>query len=268
MGQPMQATVDTRSGLTYVRSGEGPPLLLVHGFPLDSSMWNGQFEPLSRASTVIAADLPGFGRSGLGNGAGSIDSYADRLAELLTGPGISSPVVFCGHSMGGYVGWSFLRRHRERVGGMILCHTRSKADSATIARGRRLAAQRVTESGTQALVDDMLLKLVSKATQIGNPEVAIRLQAIMLAAGRDSVSAALVAMAERKDSTSLLAEIDFPVLVVAGEDDPITPAEEMQELANGIRGSTFRLIAGTGHISPMEQPDRFNHLVAEFLAGL
>ena len=264
----MKTGFDAESGLAFIRAGKGPAILLVHGFPLDSSMWHGQIGQLAESSTVIAADLAGFGGSELREATVSMDSLADRLARMLPGIGVVEPVVFCGHSMGGYVGWSFLRRHREKLRGLVLCHTRSAADSEVVARGRRQTALQVLESGAKKLVDDMLGKLLSRKTGIENPHVMEQLQAIMNSARLESVAAALLAMAGRVDSTQLLPQIDFPVLVVAGDHDQITPVDEMREMAEKIPGSTFETVAGTAHLAPMERPEEFNRIVAEFLSRL
>src|SRR5262245_39173754 len=98
-----------------------PPLLLVHGFPLDHSMWKYQLADLADAARIIAPDLRGFGRSGVTPGTVSMERYADDLAALLDALKIAEKIVFCGLSMGGYVAWQFWRKHASRVARLILC---------------------------------------------------------------------------------------------------------------------------------------------------
>src|SRR5688572_24046563 len=89
--------------LNVLDQGAGPPLLLVHGFPLDHTMWREQAAAFSKSHRVIAPDLRGFGKS---TGAGEVltmSSLADDLAALLDAMQIREPVTFCGLSMGGYV---------------------------------------------------------------------------------------------------------------------------------------------------------------------
>ena len=105
------------------------PLLLVHGFPLDHTMWAAQIEAISSRCRVIAPDLRGFGRSPPAGERTTMEQFADDLAGLLDAIGISEPVVYCGLSMGGYIGWQFWRKHANRLRGLILCDTRATADS-------------------------------------------------------------------------------------------------------------------------------------------
>src|SRR5215208_3874623 len=128
--------------LACIDAGAGQPVLLVHGFPLDHSMWNAQIEALSNHSRVIAPDLRGFGQSPLG----SVDSthgitmerYADDLAEFLDklNLGPDQPIVFVGLSMGGYIAWQFARKYASRLQALALLDTRALADSDEARAGR------------------------------------------------------------------------------------------------------------------------------------
>ncbi len=123
-----------------------PTLLMVHGFPLDHSMWRYQIRPLSEHGRVLCPDLPGFGRSTTGGQPISMRQMADDLAGYLDQLGIDQ-VVFCGLSMGGYIGWQFWRHHSQRLSGLIACDTRSGADTETVARARRISANLVRQQG-------------------------------------------------------------------------------------------------------------------------
>src|SRR5689334_1088803 len=93
--------------LNVVERGRGTPLLLVHGYPLDHSMWRGQIDGLSDVCRVIAPDLRGFGASEVTAGTVTMEQMADDAAALLDAQKINDPIVFCGLSMGGYVAWQF-----------------------------------------------------------------------------------------------------------------------------------------------------------------
>src|SRR5262245_49111398 len=99
--------------LNVVERGKGQPFLLAHGYPLDHSMWQGQIDGLSDKFRVIAPDLRGFGSSDTTSGTVTMEQMADDLAVLLTALAVNEPIVFCGLSMGGYVGWQFALRHRQ-----------------------------------------------------------------------------------------------------------------------------------------------------------
>src|SRR5690349_15812928 len=105
--------------LNVMQKGAGRPLLLVHGFPLDHSMWDQQIAALSSDFQVIAPDLRGFGGSDVTPGVVTMAQLADDLAKLLDALSISQPIALCGLSMGGYVAWEFWRRHPSRLSHLI-----------------------------------------------------------------------------------------------------------------------------------------------------
>lgn len=251
--------------LHLAEAGAGPPLLLVHGFPFDHTMWTGQLAALARHARVLAPDLRGFGRS---DGAGEtveMAQYADDLAGLLDARGIRQGVVFCGLSMGGYIAWQFFRRHRPRLRGLILCDTRAAADTELMARARRTNAQRVMAEGLGFLAAGMLDKLFAPQTQTEQPELVEATRRVMLATSPSGAAAALRGMAARPDVSAWLPEIDVPTLVLCGCEDAITSVAEMQDMAARLPQARFVEIAAAGHLAPLEQPQAVNEAMAEFL---
>src|SRR5687768_11766912 len=155
--------------LNYTQRGNGSPLLLVHGFPLDHSMWRGQLTALAGTHRVIAPDLRGFGGSSVTTGAVTMEQYSDDLAGLLDALSIAEPVVFCGLSMGGYVAWQFALRHRVKLSKLILCDTRAIADTREAAEGRLKTAEKVLAEGASVVADAMLPKLFAPETATKHP---------------------------------------------------------------------------------------------------
>ncbi|MCH8922153.1 MAG: alpha/beta fold hydrolase [Planctomycetes bacterium] len=252
--------------LNVVDRGSGAPLLLVHGFPLDHTMWNAQIEALSANRRVIAPDLRGFGLSGsAGDEVTDMRQFADDLAALFDALQIAEPITFCGLSMGGYIAWEFFRHHRQRLAALVLCDTRAAADSAEAARGRRLMASRVLAEGAQAVPDAMLPKLLAPQTLQEKPDVVESLRKTMLATTPESIAAAQRGMAARADSTALLGQIDVPVLVIVGQHDAITTAREMQQIAAAIPDAQFIQVPQAGHLSPLENPQVVSAAIEEFL---
>jgi pimeloyl-ACP methyl ester carboxylesterase len=252
--------------LNIVDRGTGSPLLLVHGFPLDHTMWNAQIEALSASHRVIAPDLRGFGQSGTaGDEVTTMPQFADDMAALLDALQIDEPVTFCGLSMGGYIAWDFLRRHRQRLAALILCDTRAAADSEEAARGRRMMAAGVLAEGVQAVPDAMLPKLLAPLTLQETPAVAESLRRTILATSPTSIAAAQRGMAEREDSTSLLGTIDLPTLVIVGEHDAISTVREMRRVADEIPGARFAVVPDAGHLSPLENPAVVSAAIEGFL---
>ena len=254
--------------LATVDSGAGVPVVLVHGFPLDHTMWDAQREALSRVYRVIAPDLRGFGRSGVTEGTVTMEQFADDLAALLDGLGVDEPVVLCGLSMGGYVAWQFWRKYAPRVRALVLCDTRAAADTPEAARGRLETADRVLREGPAPLVEAMIPKLLPESSRKKNPHVADSLRRVILAADPRGIAAAARGMAERPDVTALLGQIRCPTLVLVGRLDRISTPDQMRAIADAIADARFVPIAEAGHVSPMENPDAVSAAMLEFLAEI
>lgn len=251
--------------------GTGRPLLLVHGFPLDHSMWVGQIAALSGDCRVIAPDLRGFGQSGATPASGdttTMRQYADDLAGLLDALRIDEPVVFCGLSMGGYIAWQFFAHHRQRLAGLIVCDSRAVADNEKAAAGRFETAAKVEQTGPRVVADAMLPKLFpASAIERKAPFVEATTE-VMLSSPRAGVAAALRGMAERPDFTAELSKIDVPTLIICGEEDAIAPVAEMKSIAEAIPTAKFVAIQNAGHMAPLEKPDEVNTAIREFVQSL
>ena len=251
--------------LEVVRRGEGMPVLLVHGFPLDHSMWRGQIELLSGRYQVIAPDLRGFGGSPAEGETATMEQMADDLDALLGALGVDEPVVFCGLSMGGYVGFQFWRKYRERVRGLALCDTRALPDSPEAAAGRLKLAETVLRDGTGFLAEAMLPKLFAPATIEREKDMVESQRQSILAASPAGVAAASRGMAARPSAVDYLPRISLPTLVVVGSDDAISTPDEMRSIAAAIPGSELVVIPNSGHMTPLENPAAFNTAIERFL---
>ncbi len=255
--------------LRYLDSGRGPAIVLVHGFPLDHNMWNGQVAVLSRQYRVIAPDLRGFGRSGAGQQETiSMAQQADDLAALLDAVGIGEPVVVCGLSMGGYIAFAFWKKYRPRLRGLILCDTRAAADTPEAAASRRETAQAVLQDGPAVLIASMLPRLLDPATLDRNPRLVSGLRKMMAGGEARGIAAAARGMAERDDFTPHLPAIDCPTLLVVGQHDAISTPAEMGAMARAIPGARLVEIPAAGHMAPLEQPEQVNAALLQFLATL
>ncbi|MBC8870889.1 MAG: alpha/beta fold hydrolase [Planctomycetes bacterium] len=254
--------------LNVLDAGHGPPLLLVHGFPLDHSMWARQIEDLSGDFRVIAPDLRGFGSSDVTHRTVSMEQFADDLAALLDAVGVTDKATLCGLSMGGYVAWQFWRRHRSRLNGLILCDTRAEADAPEAARARLVSADRAIIEGVGFLADSMIEKLFAPSTLRDRPDIVEGTRSIMLATSPAGAAAAFRGMAARRDSSEILSEIDVPTLVICGEHDVISPVDEMRGIAQRIAGAAFVEIADAGHMSPLEKPREVSAAIGDFLARI
>ena len=274
--------------LWCVDRGQGLPVLFVHGFPFDHTMWAGQIDVISSQCRAIAPDLRGFGRSRKGDranlceapsgpfrqtgpvpfSAATMDQFADDLAAMLDALGIDEPVVYCGLSMGGYIAFQFWRKYADRLRGLILCDTRAVADAPEAADARRVMADRVLAEGPGPLVEQMLPRLFAEATRQKRPEMVEALRRVMMANSPEGIAAAARGMAVRPDMTAALGQIRCPTLVVVGQEDAISPSAEMHGIAEAIAGAKFVEIPAASHMSPLENPAAVNAAILDFLATL
>jgi len=252
--------------LAFVERGRGRAVLLVHGFPLDHTMWESQIDGLSAACRVIAPDLRGFGRSGATPGTVTMRRFAEDLAALLDALACREPVTVCGLSMGGYIALAFWEAFAARVGALVLCDTRAAADAPAAAAARLEMARRVLTEGSRPLVDQMLPRLLAAGSARQRPELTEALRRMIGAASLQGIAAAARGMAERADMTARLAHIACPALLVVGEEDVISPPDEMRAMAAAMPRAKLVTIRAAGHMAPMEQPADVNRAVARFLA--
>lgn len=259
-----QTTVNGVS-LNFVERGTGTPLLFVHGFPLDHSMWSGQIDGLADECRVIAPDLRGFGASGVTAGTVTMEQFADDVAALLDSLAIAEPIVFCGLSMGGYVAWQFALRHKQRLAKLIVSDTRAVADSAEAAAGRLKMAEKVLVEGSQVAAEAMQPKLFGPHTQAQQPQIVESTRQVMLRTKPEGIAAALRGMAQRPDVTTRLSEIAVPTLVICGQYDGISPPTEMRGISEKLPHARFVEIPDVGHMAPLEAPTLVNQEIRQFI---
>jgi 3-oxoadipate enol-lactonase len=231
--------------LAYIRQGKGTPLVLLHGYPLDHHLWDDVVPLLKDSFDLIIPDLRGFGESTTVDTCYSMDDFASDIAGLLDQLDIKKAAI-AGHSMGGYVALAFARLYPERVSGLGLVSTQVLADPPDRKEGRYKSAADVAEKGIGNIVEAMTTKLTSVE----------QLQAFARKSmGRQQPAAyigALKAMAERQDSTSLLASMKYPVVVIHGDADALIPVERGREVKTMLPQAYLAEIAGAGHMPMME----------------
>ena len=250
--------------LAYEERGSGPVAVFVHGFPLDRRMWIGQLAGLAKVRRCAAIDLRGHGLSKDAKPDGySMDVFADDIAKTLDDIGADT-IDLVGLSMGGYVLFSFWRRHRDRLRSLVFCDTKAEADSEEGKKGREATAATVREKGMEILWEGLKGKMFGPTPP---EDVTHRAYQMFLSTDPDVAAADALAMRDRPDSTADLARIEVPVLWIHGKDDALMPADAGRATAEKIPGAKFVPISG-GHMAPMEYPDEANAVLSEFFASL
>ncbi|MBX9929714.1 MAG: alpha/beta hydrolase [Gemmatimonadaceae bacterium] len=246
--------------------GSGLPVVLLHGFPHHRALWASQLNGLAAPVRTIAPDLRGFGESE-SSGPTSMDRYADDIAALCDQLGLDK-IVLGGLSMGGYIAFAFWRRHRARVRALVLCDTRAGADSEAGRATRDELIALAERDGSAAVADRMLPGMLGRTTREKHPDLVESMREMMVRAPVAGVTAALAALRDRPDSTPTLSTIDVPTLIICGDEDVLTPVAESRAMHHAISGSHLELLAGAGHVSNVERPAAFNHVLSEFLTQL
>jgi len=233
--------------LAYTRHGKGNPLVLLHGFPLDHHTWDEIVPLLEDKFDLMLPDLRGFGESTTVETPYTMDDYASDIAGLLDHLRIEKAAI-AGHSMGGYIALAFARLFPDRVTGLALVASQTLADPPDRKEGRYKSAADVAANGIGGVVDAMATKLTSvEQLQAVVREIMERQQPAAYIGG-------LRAMAERQDSTSLLAGMKYPVLVVHGNADVLIPVERGREVKDAVAHAHFAELANIGHMPMMEAP--------------
>ena len=248
--------------------GHGQPLLLVHGFPLDHSMWSEQVSELAKSYRVLAPDLRGFGAGSPAVGDDvvlTMAQFADDLAAILQALLVQEPVTFCGLSMGGYVAFQFAARHSDKLSRLILCDTKAAADSQEAAENRHKLAAKVLAEGSHVAAEAMLPKLFSKRAMKSQASYVEETRRVILRTRPQSIAAALRGMAAREDFTAGLCAIRVPTLVLCGGEDVTTPPADMRSIAAAIPGAEYCEVPAAGHMSPLEDPQTVNRAMRKFL---
>jgi len=255
--------------LGYASEGQGPPIVLLHGFPLNRAMWEPQVSVLRERFTVITPDLVGFGESDppASPDGMTMDVFAQAVVRLLEILG-HDRVILGGSSMGGYVLFRVLALAAARISGLVIADSRAGADSDE-ARQRRMATiARIRQQGPEGFLGEFAAGLVGTTTKTARPGVADTVRRLVGTPPVPTLVGALTAMATRPDSRPLLASVAVPALVLVGEEDTLTPPDAAREMAAGIRGARLVTIPAAGHLANLEVPEMFNASLLDFVGRL
>jgi pimeloyl-ACP methyl ester carboxylesterase len=245
--------------------GDGPPLVLLHAFPLSARLFDPLVEHLD-GWRILAPDLRGFGRSPLGDDAPTVTAMADDVLAVLDRFGLDR-VVLGGVSMGGYVAMEMLRRHPDRLSGVLLVDTKAGADSVPARQGRLATAEAVTAQGTQVLAP-LVEVLLGDTTRRERPAVVAEVRGWLDEVEPAAVAWAQRAMADRPESFSTLRDSAVPRAVVVGDEDTLSPVSEAEAMAAEREGTQVFVVPGCGHLAVLEDPPAAAAAVREALAGL
>jgi len=246
----------------YLRTGEGPALVLLHGFTHDSRVWKPQLDSLSDQFTVIAWDAPGAGQSSDPQDTFGIGDWADCLAVFLDAVGVERAHVL-GLSWGGLLAQEFYRRHPARVWSLVLADTYAgwKGSLPEPIPEERLAA--CLRDASLPPSEFVPMYLPGMFSESASPTVREELASIMSDFHPDGFRLMATALAHA-DTRDLLSNIRVPTLLVWGDADTRSPMTVAHQMHDAIPGARRVVIPGAGHVSNLEQPARFDAEVRNF----
>lgn len=252
----------------FEEHGTGKPVILLHAFPLDRTMWRDQAAALAESDCrVILPDLQGFGTNKVHAETSTMEAYAREIASLLDYLKIEKACIG-GLSMGGYTAFNLYRLFPEKFLALLLFDTSAAADTAEKRLTRFELIDKIEREGISALVSEMLPNLVSDRTKKENPELIERLEKKFYEVAPQAAIAALRGLAERLDHTEMLARISVPTLLIYGAEDKVTNLETAALLDSKIPDSKLFTIPKAGHYSNLENPAAFNEILVQFIRQL
>jgi pimeloyl-ACP methyl ester carboxylesterase len=247
----------------YEMPGDGPPVVLLHPFPVHHEFWLPAAQSLLTRYRLILPDLRGHGESGLGEGSATMAKHATDIARVMDDAGIGR-AAFAAVSIGGYALFEFLRRYRDRVSVLILCNTKAQADSSEARNARLKSAAEVLERGTEPFFESMIPNLLGDTTRNTRPDLVDGALRMMRKMSAEDVAMVQRGMAERPDSVASLKAIRVPTLIVTGEEDVLSGVAEAELMRQNITGSQMKIIPKAGHYAAWERPKEVGELLREF----
>jgi 3-oxoadipate enol-lactonase len=263
----MPRVISGDAEIAYQTLGSGSPIVLLHPFPANHEFWLPIAERLATHYQLILPDLRGHGDSEIGEGPATMDKHAADVAKVCDDAGVERG-IFAGVSIGGYTLFEFWRKFRERVSALILCNTKAQADTAEARAARLKSAEDVLKGGPEQFIESMIPKLIGATTRETRPDLVERARNMMKKMSAEDISQVQQGMAVRADSVATLKTINVPTLVVAGDEDGLTPVADAELMRQNLAKCELRVLNHAGHYGVFEQNKAAATVMQEFLGSL
>ncbi|HOX81800.1 MAG TPA: alpha/beta hydrolase [Chryseolinea sp.] len=248
------------SSLSFKQYGQGKPIILLHGFPMNQNVWNDFAPLLSDTYKVITVDLPGFGKSPLPQLPFTIDQVADSLITWLSSENILGSTVI-GHSLGGYVALAMVEKRPELFTGLGLFHSTALADSEEKKESRLKVVDFIAKNGVLAFTSNFIPPLFAHQNHIAIASV----RNMAVQSTHDAVLGYTLAMRNRPDRTSLLKKLKIPVLFLAGEVDPGIPVDSILSQSKLCKSAQVHVLKQVAHMGMFEKPEASMLIIRAFV---
>jgi pimeloyl-ACP methyl ester carboxylesterase len=254
--------------ISYNDVGEGRlPILFLHGFPFDKSMWKNQLDFLKTSNRVIAIDTRGFGNSKDENTPLSMELFSEDLRLFMDKLNIERAVL-CGLSMGGFIALDAIKKFPERFDGLILCDTQCIADTAEVKEKRHKTIAEIYRDGSGAFKEKFVTSVFHSETLTNKTGLVDSLRTVVNANSDQILISGLIALADRSETCSVLKNIKVSTLIICGREDTVTPLAQSEAMQKQIKDATLRIVDNAGHVSNLEHPVEFNNYIKDFITIL
>ncbi len=255
-----------QSTLQYNKYGTGFPVILLHGFGEDNTIWNNQIVFLSTHCQLIVPNLQGTGSSPLMQDKStlSIEAMADDIKQLLDDENINQCIVL-GHSMGGYITLAFAEKYPQYLKGFGLIHSTAYADNEEKKKNRLKSIDIIEEYGGYSFLKNTIPNLFSVKFKFNNEESVEELIQKSKSFSNTSLQAYCHAMMTRPDRTKVLTNAQVPILLIAGTEDIAAPLKDLKEQSILSTMIDFHILERVGHMGMWEAPQEINQLVLTFI---
>ena len=240
--------------------GEGSPVILIHGFPLNHSMWNNFADVIARHHKVYTPDLPGFGQSPILPSPFSIDQVADEMIRWIDHHHIVNSVII-GHSLGGYVTLAMVKKRPSLFASFGLFHSTAEPDGQEKKESRTKAVDFIKKNGAVVFTTNFIEPLFADPKDPAVPVV----KAIARQSSEPAVIGYTLAMRDRESRIDVLQSFDKPILFIAGAKDRGIPAEAIERQASVCRHPELHILPDAAHMSMFEQGTETAAIIGEFI---
>lgn len=255
--------------ICYRVTGTGKPVVLLHGFAEDSTVWKYQEEELSGKFQLIIPDLPGSGRSEMIADM-SIEGMAACMYQLLcieSGNDVSE-IIMIGHSMGGYITLAFAEKYPAMLGAFGLFHSTAYPDNAEKKIARQRSIEFIRKHGSYAFLQQSTPNLFSEVYRNKNATSITNMIEQYKDFDPTALTAYYEAMIQRPDRTAILRSFNKPILFIAGKMDKAVPFEDSLKQFHLPQLSYIHMLENSAHMGMWEETDKSNAALTGFLQDI
>lgn len=262
----MPFTTFNQKQLFYKTIGEGFPLVFVHGFCEDSTMWTDFVHPFAENHQVILIDLPGFGQSEIQSET-TIYHFAKAIKHILDDLKITDCIMI-GHSMGGYTTLAFAEYFPTMLSGFCLFHSHPFADSEEKKVNRQRTIKFIGRHGNAPFLGQMIPSLFPKSFKENNETLINKMIAYATKFPEKGITNALEAMIKRPNRANILEKSNVPVLLIIGKQDDTIPYDVSLQMCPMANTTKVQILDQVGHMGMFEAKSETQNMIGEFIAYL